>query len=144
MRHLLLSVCIVFAIVLPSQAQGEKPKAVDDGWIQLFDGAATFGWAGKCEVAKPKNEDLEGKALRLSVVGDEKSSGAIRGTTAFQEFELSVTYATPHVGAAILYLVPADAKEHNAKMDRFVLPGTRSPTTASFTVTNESYRGKTR
>jgi hypothetical protein len=51
--RLILATFLLFAIAIPCQAQGEKPKPntltpkeIADGWLLLFDGETTFGW--KC------------------------------------------------------------------------------------------------
>ena len=148
MRRILPAFCLLLAIALPCHAQGDKakpntltPKEIADGWILLFDGETTFGWTGRASVTKPTLPNRFG--LRLTVVGQDNKFGFIGCNTAFQEFELNLTYSTPHVGAATIYLVPADTKEHNAKMDRFALPGSARATEASFRVTAQSFSGKT-
>ncbi|HZZ79367.1 MAG TPA: hypothetical protein VFE62_12665, partial [Gemmataceae bacterium] len=143
MRIVLLSICILCAIPLQAHAQGELSKVIADGWIRLFDGESSFGWTGKASITKPAVPILDGKSPQLTVVGIDKVDGAIRCTTPFQEFELAISYSTPHLGSATIFLVPVDATEHSPKMDRFVLPGSARPTTASFRVTNESFSGKT-
>jgi hypothetical protein len=47
----ILAVWLLFAIAIPCQAQGDKPKPntltpkeIADGWILLFDGETSFGW----------------------------------------------------------------------------------------------------
>jgi hypothetical protein len=150
MRRLIPAFCLLLASAMPCQAQGDKAepsplqKLINDGWIQLFDGETTFGWTGQASIAKLANPSPLAKSRPvLAVVGDEKKLGFIRCDTAFQEFELTVTYSTPHVGAATIYLVPTDAKEHHAKMDRFALPGSAKPTGATFHVTAQNFSGKT-
>ena len=92
MRHI-LAFCLLLAIALPCQAQGDKakpntltPKEIADGWILLFDGETTFGWKWS-SLAKT---DL---VLTNNMI-DLKALGLIAITTwaEYREFELQFEY----------------------------------------------------
>jgi hypothetical protein len=89
MRHFLAS-CLLFALAIPCQAQGDKlkpntltPKEIADGWILLFDGETMFGWRGNTNLLKVKDGVLE-----LAGVG----AGSIETTSIFSDFDLSFDY----------------------------------------------------
>src|SRR5438552_6915284 len=87
----ILAICLLLAIALPCQAQGDKPKPntltpkeIADGWILLFDGETTFGW--KEVVGKvPKKYHAENQALVVD-------AGSITHDVQFSEYELTFEY----------------------------------------------------
>lgn len=149
MRHIAFVLVALFAAALPCQAQGDKALAggVAEGWLSLLETDSIMGWTivrGEVRLDKVQlSPAFPKRDVYTLTTQEDKGAGVIRLNTAFQEFELSVRYSTPHVGAGTIYLCPADAKEHHAKMDRFALPGSRMPTSASFKVTGDSFWGKT-
>jgi Domain of Unknown Function (DUF1080) len=92
MRRILAS-CLLLAITLPCQAQGDKAKPntlsakeIADGWILLFDGETTFGWEKRG--LKPTVKVKDG-ALDLSKTGP---GGRMKTTSAFLDFEVTFEY----------------------------------------------------
>src|SRR5437870_4004638 len=94
MRHI-LATCLLLVIALPCQAQGDKPKPntltpkeIADGWILLFDGETTFGWAHKTR----ETFSVVDNALHLH-------DTRIKFQSPFGEFELTFEYLL-HSGIA--------------------------------------------
>src|SRR5579885_3595125 len=66
------------------------PKEVADGWLLLFDGGTTFGWAAEPKDGGAKPE-LSAKDGVLSFKG---TAAGLRNTTRFRDFELTGEYRT--------------------------------------------------
>ena len=90
---LLLMAMLLF--VPPSRAQDLAkpntltPKEIADGWLLLFDGDTSYGWALKSAVGKVGFEAKDG-SFRLKTVAGQSMSA--ENTTPWSEFELSCDF----------------------------------------------------
>jgi hypothetical protein len=92
----LAAACVLF-LAAPALAD-DKPKPntltakeIADGWILLFDGETTFGWAG-ADDSKP------GIAAKDGILSFSGKANAVQFTTMFQHFELVGEYRTATKG----------------------------------------------
>ena len=102
---LLLMAMLLF--VPPSRAQDLAkpntltPKEIADGWLLLFDGDTSYGWALKSAVGKVGFEAKDG-SFRLKTVAGQSMSA--ENTTPWSEFELSCDFRCASAGDARLVL----------------------------------------
>jgi hypothetical protein len=100
----LLAMCVAFATTSPALAEDKPkpnaltPQEIADGWILLFDGETTFGWAPHA-YRDGKKPEIAAKDGRL-IVSD--SDGAARFTTPFGYFELTGEYRTAGKGTYLM------------------------------------------
>jgi hypothetical protein len=102
MFRAICSAMILFILALPVRAAEEaKPntltaKEIEEGWILLFDGETTFGWAGKDRDAATVDKD--------DVVLGDNYAGPFRDTTAWNTYELHFEYSIPKGGKGWIVL----------------------------------------
>jgi len=86
---------LLSAAALAAQTAALTPKEISDGWIQLFDGETTFGWA------------QEGKAQWTAsggVLTPAGENGWLRTTSPFTDFILKLDYRTGAEGNSGIFL----------------------------------------
>ena len=84
-----------------TQAGQLTPKEIAEGWIQLFDGATTFGWKAEGDAR------VEGGAV---IVGSEKAA-TLTNTTEFGDFELRFEAKGGKRAAILLDKTPHELSE---------------------------------
>src|SRR5207249_2525476 len=103
----LLAAIVVLAVASPALADEKDnpkpnaltPKEIAEGWVLLFDGETTFGWA-PFEYEKGKEPDLAVKDGRLIVSGPGR---AARYTTRVGYFELAGEYRAAGKGNGLIF-----------------------------------------
>ncbi len=122
----LLAAIAVLAFTAPAFADNKDkpkpntltPKEIADGWILLFDGETTFGWA-PFEYEKGKKPDLAVKDGRLIVSG---ARSAARYTTQVGYFELTGEYRTVGKGNGLIFGFRRGSEAENAMGGDLVPP----------------------
>jgi hypothetical protein len=93
----LLAACVVLVAASPTFAQDKPkpntltPKEIADGWILLFDGETTFGWAVKGGT-NPKTYEFAAKDGVLVLEGKNGGFAVIECTSPFRHFEMAGEY----------------------------------------------------
>src|SRR5437879_2786720 len=78
------------------------PKEIADGWILLFDGKTTFGWTSP--------NDSKWTIVDGMLAPPQGKPGLLVTTTAFQNYELFVTFQTSQVGPYLAVLCDSAGK----------------------------------
>ena len=100
--YLLFTVMVVFTFV---SCGNSRNKAINDGWVVIFDGASLDGWRGYLHEGVPEQWTIESDgSLRFSGTGLKRNSGLdLLYDRKLKNFEVELEWKSPKQGNSGLF-----------------------------------------